>query len=181
MSILLENQFHPPPGPIATLFVSLDIHKQGFITKRELHTLVESFCAHHPLSFVQKKLLFMMLNQGFSRCASQKGKLIWSDIMVYAPKLLIFFGQPTDDVQQYQQSTEKRFQKIACTSTLSNPELAQHCSAILPRMCPNKNLLSLFLAHILCLLCTNKATTEITKQMWCDTALSIFFEVNAHR
>lgn len=181
MSILLENQFHPPSSPIASFFVSLDVHGQGFITKSELHTLVERFCVHHPLSFVQKKMLFMMLNQGFSRCASQKGKLTWTDIMVYAPKLLMFFGQPTDDVHQYQQHVEKRFQDIACTSTLTNRELTQHCATILPRMCPNRNLLSLFLAHVLCLLCTNTATAEITESIWCDTALSVFFEVHAHR
>ena len=182
MTTVLENQYHPPTGPLSLFFTSLDVDGDGFITKKVLHTLVEDFCVHHPLSFVQKKLLFVMLSQGFSRCASQKGRVTWNDIMVFAPKILLFFGQTTNDAQLYDQHVNKRFQELSNnSSTLPLLDLKQHCVSLLPRMCPNKHLLSSFLSHILCILCTPTTTAELTRQMWCDTALSIFFEVNAHK
>lgn len=180
MTTLLENQYYPPSGPLAVFFASLDVQGCGFITKQDLHILVDQFCTHHPLSFVQKKLLFVMLSQGFARCASQKGRLSWSDIMVYAPKLLLFFGPYIEDTHVYTQQVSKRFQEISNnSSTLSSQRLIQHCESNLPRMCPNKKLLSAFLAYTLCILCAGK--NQVTEQMWCDTALALLFEVNAHR
>ena len=180
MAILLKNQYHPHPGPLAVFFASMDVQECGFISKSDLHILIDRFCAHHPLSFVQKKLLLVMLSQGFSRCASQKGKLFWTDIMIHAPKLLLFFGQSVHDKNMFVQQTNQRFQEISNNSSiLSFQKLTQHCESNLPRMCPNKKLLSAFLAYTLCLLCSGNM--QVTKKMWCDTALALLFEVNAYQ
>ena len=180
MTTLLENQYHPSPGPLAVFFASLDVQGCGSLTKRDIHLLVDQFCAHQPLSFVQKKLLLVMLSQGFSRCASQNGLLSWSDIMVFAPRLLLFFGQPVEDTHLYAKQVAQRFQDISSSSsTLSFQRLTQHCESNLPRMCPNKKLLSAFLAYNLCILCSG--SMQITEQMWCDTAIALLFEINAHR
>ena len=178
MTTLIENKIYSHSSPLAQLFASITSQEDGYITKGDLIALVDRFCTHHPLSFVQKKLLLVMLYQGFSRCASQKGKLSWNDLMVYAPKLLLFFGSTSRDTHTFLEQASKRFQDISNnSSTLSFQKLTLQCESNLPRMCPNKKLLSAFLAHHLCVLCSG--TMQVTERMWCDTARALLFEVDA--
>ena len=185
MSILLENQLHSSSGPLATFFISLDIQQRGFITMSDLRIMVDRFCASHRLSFVQKKLLFLMISQGLARCSQQKTTCItWKEVIEQAPKLLSFFSSQHDHAQTCHHHAQLRYQEIQRTdSPLTIHDIAHYCSSLLPSLFPNKKLLSLFIADSLSNLCrttTNqRASVYISQQQWCDTALEIMFELEA--
>lgn len=148
----------------------------------DLRILVDRFCIDHRLSFVQKKLLFLMISQGISRCTKQKSvRFTWEEAIVHAPKLLSFFCAQYDDAQSCQHHAQLRYDTIQQTSApISLQDIAQHCSSFLPSLFPNRQLLSLFLASSLCKIIDTKTTpVHISKQQWCDTALALMFELEA--
>ena len=184
MSILLENYSHPYPGPLESFFDFVDSENRGSITARDLRPLVDQCCLFYSLSFVHKKILCLMLSQGFSRYVSN-GRLFWSDAISYTPKLFSIFCSTLDQTKTNREQAQKRFQEIQNEShTVTLEDLSRYCMSRLPPLCPNKKLLSQFLAYSISLLCSSTSRAEpeeqISEQMWCDTALALQFEVEAN-
>ena len=178
MSILLENQLHCPTGPLARFFSSLDIHERGSLMLSDIHHFADVFCTLHRLSFVQKKILMMMITTGFRKYVLSS--LSFSDLLVYAPRILLILSPHSTTAQDCQEGALLRHHLLSSGKThITHHELSTHILSYIPNMMPNRKILSQFLVHIIQTLCSyhpHCGEGVISKEAWSDTALALFFE-----
>ena len=178
MSILLENQLHCPTEPLAQFFSSLDAQQRGTISLGDLHRFADRFCVFHNISFVQKKILLLMISTGFSKYT--QSSLSFSDLLVYAPRILLILSPHSAGAKECQEGAITRHNILSGSEKhISIQTLSEYIQTHLPSMMPNKKILSLFVAHIIYTICSSHphcGQAIISKEAWSDTALALFFE-----
>jgi hypothetical protein len=185
MATLLENQLHTPNGPLSSFFLNLDVRSCGIITVQDLRSFTDRFCSIFSISFVQKKLLFLLITKGYTRLdRSSSGTMSFEDFLIYAPKIQCFLSGTSITAHTCALQANTRYQELSHPSAhLSLSVLADHCTTLIPPLIPNKRLVSLFIAYALYQFCTHPtqdATSMfISKQNWCETALALHFELKS--
>ena len=183
MTTLYENQLQNVQGPMLSFFCLLDSQNKGFVSYEDLKAFLSDQSDTITASFVQKKILFMLLSKVFTRLDRSKvGKLYPHDFFFYGPKLLKFLcGAHITEPQTCISKAQEVFALFTQNSKeLSLSKLAEHCIYLLPSLTPNRKLVSLCMAKSIHTFCTHPysdKSQQISEKQWCDSALSLHFEL----